>query len=62
MKDGLSELFPEATFTLDIRRVEEKIWKIGRAFYKEGSKELESWVETKELFYTKGAHQILFLI
>ena len=54
LKDGLSELFPEATFTLDIRHVEEKIWKIGRAFYKEGSKELESWVETKRTFLYEG--------
>ena len=54
LKDGLSELFPEATFTLDIRHVEEKIWKIGRAFYKEGSKELDSWVETKRTFLYEG--------
>ena len=54
LKDGLAELFPEATFTLDIRHVEEKIWKIGRAFYKEGSKELESWVETKRTFLYEG--------
>ena len=31
LKNGLSELFPEATFTLDIRHVEEKIWKITKA-------------------------------
>ena len=33
LKDGLSKLFPEASFVLDIRHVEEKLWKIGRAFY-----------------------------
>jgi hypothetical protein len=54
LKDGLSELFPDATFTLDIRHVEEKIWKIGRAFYTEGSQELDSWVETKRTFLYEG--------
>ena len=54
LKDGLAELFPEATFTLDIRHVEEKIWKIGRAFYKEGSKELEKWAEGKTKLLYEG--------
>lgn len=54
LKDGLSKLFPEATFTLDIRHVEEKIWKIGRTFYAEGSKELEKWVEEKIALLYEG--------
>ncbi len=45
LKDGLSELFPSATFALDIRHVEEYLWKIGRAYYSEGTDELEDWVE-----------------
>ena len=52
--DGLSKLFPHATFALDIRHLEEKIWKIGRTFYKEGTKELEEWVEDKRTFLYTG--------
>ncbi|MDM8555592.1 hypothetical protein QUF75_12745 [Desulfococcaceae bacterium HSG7] len=33
LKDGLSELFPEATFVLDIRHLEEKIWAAGCTFF-----------------------------
>jgi len=54
LKNGLAKLFPEATFTLDICHVEEKIWKIGRAFYAEGSKELEKWVEGKTTLLYEG--------
>jgi hypothetical protein len=55
LKDGLSNLFPEASFVLDIRHVEEKLWKIGRAFYEKGSKELENWVEGKRTFLYEGS-------
>jgi hypothetical protein len=58
--DGLSALFPKATFALDIRHVEEKIWKLGRLFQKKGSKELAQWVEEKvELLYS-GHASVLF--
>ena len=51
--DGLSKLFPNASFALDIRHLEEKIWKLGCHFYKEGSEELAQWVEEKvEFLYT----------
>ncbi len=33
LKKRLAELSPEATFALDIIHVEEKLWKIGRAYY-----------------------------
>jgi len=53
LRNGLSELFPKASFALDIRHLEEKIWKVGRTFHEEGSDELEEWVEYKrELLYT----------
>jgi len=42
LQKGLSKLFPNASFVLDIRHLEEKIWKVGRKFYKEGSEELEN--------------------
>ncbi len=54
LKKGLAELFPEATFALDIRHVEEKLWKIGRAYYPEGSQELEDWVEEKSGLLYEG--------
>lgn len=58
--DGLSKLFPDATFALDIRHLEEKIWKVGRTFYKEGTKELEEWVEDKrEYLYTGRASELI---
>lgn len=58
--DGLSKLFPQASFVLDIRHLEEKIWKVGRFFHKEGSEELENWVEEKvELLYTGRAAELV---
>jgi len=45
LEKGLSVLFPEATFALDIIHVEEKLWKIGRTYYGEGSEKTEEWVE-----------------
>ncbi len=60
LRDGLSILFPEATFALDIRHLEEKIWKVGRAFYAEGSDELEEWVEEKRsLLYEGRAEELI---
>ena len=51
--DGLIKLFPKATFALDIRHLEEKIWKVGRKFHKKGSKELSAWAKDKiEYLYT----------
>ncbi len=51
--DGLSKRFPEASFALDVRHQEEKIWKVGHLFHKEGSEELINWVDEKvELVYT----------
>jgi len=57
---GLSKLFPNASFVLDIRHLEEKIWKVGRLFYKEGSKELEEWVEEmKKMIYQGKIKKLL---
>jgi len=57
---GLSKLFPQATFALDIRHLQEKIWEVGRTFHKEGSQLLEQWVEEKqELLYTGRAAELL---
>jgi len=58
--DGLSKLFPNASFALDIRHLEEKIWGLGCQFHKEGSEELAQWVEeTIELLYTGRVAELL---
>ena len=60
LKKGLSELFPEATFALDIIHIEEKLWKIGRTFYGEGSEETKKWVEEmKSLLYGGSVKEVL---
>lgn len=51
----LRKLFPKAILTLDIRHVEEYLWKAGRGFHKKGSPELETWVEElRKLLYEHG--------
>lgn len=58
--EGMVKLFPDASFALDIRHLEEKIWKVGRTFYKKGSQELAQWVEAKiELLYIGKVPQLL---
>ena len=60
LEKGLSTLFPDASFVLDIRHLEEKIWTVGRSFYKEGSQELEDWVESKRsLLYEGKVEQLI---
>ena len=57
---GMKERFPNASFALDIRHMEEKLWDTGRAFHKEGSSELEEWVEElKTLLYRGKAAEIV---
>jgi hypothetical protein len=56
----LKQLFPQATLTLDIRHVEEKLWQLGAAFHAEGSAELATWVEElRTLLYTEGGQALL---
>jgi len=58
--EGMVKLFPDASFALDIRHLEEKIWKVGRTFYKKGSQELAQWVEAKiEYLYIGKVPQLL---
>jgi hypothetical protein len=48
----IEELFPEAIHTIDIYHVVEYLWEAGHALYKEGSDELEEWVNSqKETLY-----------
>ena len=54
--DGLSRLFPQATFALDIRHVEEKLWQVGRALHGADHDAVTHWVEEqRELLYTGRA-------
>lgn len=63
LKDGLSKIFPRATFVLDVRHLEEKVWETGRVFFVEGSDELEEWVEDKRrLLYEGRASEVLSLL
>jgi len=57
---GLSKLFPNATFALDIRHLEEKIWDIGKVFHESGSQELTLWVQDKiEWIYTGKVSELI---
>ncbi len=48
----IEELFPEALHTIDVFHVTEYLWKAGGCLFKEGSEELEQWVEEqKEALY-----------
>jgi len=56
----LRRLFPKAILTLDIRHVEEHLWKAGGAFYREGSLELAAWVdELRGLLYQRSGKALL---
>ncbi len=59
LEKGLSELFPNATFALDIIHVEEKLWKIGRAYYGEGSDKTEEQVEEMKTLLYGGRVKVL---
>ena len=59
LNQGLEARFPNASMALDIRHVEEKIWSIGRLYYKEGSNELEEWVEKQRKVLYQGNTALL---
>jgi hypothetical protein len=54
LEQRLRRLFPDAILTLDVRHAQEKLWEVGRLFYREGSAELSSWVEELEELLYKG--------
>ncbi len=48
----IEEFFPEAVHTIDVYHTTEYLWEAGHALYKEGSDELEEWVNSqKEALY-----------
>lgn len=56
----IEELFPEAAHTIDVYHVTEYLWEAGRVLYKEGSQELDQWVEAqKEALYDGRAAEIV---
>src|SRR5713226_9223578 len=58
--DGLSVLFPQATFALDIRHVEERLWKVARVLYGPDAARVEAWREDhRELLYTGRALELV---
>lgn len=44
LRQRAQDLFPTAVITLDLRHAQERLWKTGRLFHREGSPELEAWV------------------
>ena len=59
LQKNLQELFPAASFCLDVRHLEEKIWLAGRTFHKEGSADLEAWVAEKTRLLYRGEAALL---
>jgi hypothetical protein len=56
----MKPLFPKAILTLDVCHVVEKLWELGHRFHKEGSDELNVWVEElKELVYQGRAAKLV---
>jgi len=59
----VKEFFPEARHTLDIVHALEYFWEAGRLVFKEGSKELATWVKKQErlLYRGRAAQAVLSL-
>ncbi len=56
----VEEFFPEAIHTIDVFHVTEYLWKAGGCLYKEGSDELQQWVESqKDALYDDRASDIV---
>jgi hypothetical protein len=60
LQHNLQPLFPQAIFTLDVCHVIEKLWALGHHFHKEGSKELQAWVEELKTLVYAGKAKTLF--
>ena len=54
LEQRLRRLFRGAALALDVRHAQEKLWEVGRLFYREGSAELAGWVEGLEELLYKG--------
>jgi hypothetical protein len=54
LEQRMRKAFPKAIVTLDIRHVQEKLWEVGRMYEKEGSEELEQWMEPMQEWLYEG--------
>lgn len=54
LRKELENLFPNAILTLDMRHAQERLWKVGRLFYEEGSPELAEWVQPLNRLLLEG--------
>ena len=54
LRQRLSELFPQASFALDIRHVEEKLWELAHLYCPQGGQELENWIDDKKDYLYSG--------
>jgi len=59
LRKELTVLFPQATFTLDVRHAQERLWKVGRLFHAEASEELKQWVEPLNQLLLNGQVDVL---
>jgi len=60
LEQQMRKLFPRAILTLDIRHAQERLWKVGRLLYAEGSPKLAAWVEPlAELLYQGKGEELL---
>ncbi|MCH7729579.1 MAG: hypothetical protein IH991_24340 [Planctomycetes bacterium] len=46
--------YPQRVITLDVCHAQERLWKLGRLFHKEGSDELAAWVEPLQTLLLSG--------
>jgi len=54
LRQQLADLFANATFTLDLRHAQERLWKAGRQFHAEASAALEAWVQPLQTLLVAG--------
>jgi len=60
LRQRVQDLFPGAVITLDLRHAQERLWKAGRLFHREGSPELEAWVAPLNSLLLAGKTSALF--
>ncbi len=60
LEDLFREFFPKARLTLDVRHVEQRLWDVARKLFREGSEQVEEWVEEqRERLYSGKEAEII---
>jgi hypothetical protein len=54
LSDGLAVLWPQATFALDMRHVEERLWQVGRVLHGPDPNAVAHWVEDQRAWLSTG--------